>query len=45
LRDPEYSVRRKLLYVLINPLFHAQKWRGVRRGAMASAPPEPAEKE
>lgn len=35
LRDPEYSVRRKVFWSLVNPAFHAQKWRGVRRGTSA----------
>lgn len=41
LRDSEYGIRRKLLYAVINPLFHIQKWRGVRRGASAPAPDAP----
>jgi rhamnosyltransferase len=33
LRDPHYRPARKLYYLAVNPLFHLQKWRGVRRGA------------
>lgn len=33
LRDHDYGPRRKLYYLAVNPLFHLQKWRGVRRGA------------
>ena len=36
LRDRDYGRRRKLYYLLVNPAFHLQKWRGVRRGAMAA---------
>lgn len=32
-RDRQYSRRMKLRYLVVNPLFHVQKWRGVRRGA------------
>jgi len=32
-RDPDYRARRKLYYLVVNPMFHVQKWRGVRRGA------------
>lgn len=38
LRDPEIGRRRKLYWLAVNPLFHVQKWRGVRRGAAAPAP-------
>jgi rhamnosyltransferase len=38
LRDRAYGVRRKLYYLVVNPLFHVQKWRGVRRGAAAPTP-------
>ncbi|MGV8968104.1 MAG: glycosyltransferase family A protein [Cellulomonas sp.] len=41
LRDPEYGLRRRLLYLAINPFFHVQKWRGVRRGALAPVPGSP----
>lgn len=38
LRDGDYRVLRKLYYLAVNPLFHAQKWRGVRRGASVPMP-------
>lgn len=38
LRDGDYRARRKLYYLVVNPLFHVQKWRGVRRGAALEAP-------
>ena len=38
LRDRDFGVRRKLYHLVVNPLFHVQKWRGVRRGAMAPLP-------
>jgi rhamnosyltransferase len=34
-RDRQFSWRRKLYYLVVGPLFHLQKWRGVRRGARA----------
>lgn len=33
LRDPELTVRSRIKGLIINPAFHLQKWRGVRRGA------------
>lgn len=30
LRDPDYSWRRKLYWVVVNPAFHVEKWRAVR---------------
>lgn len=30
-RDREYSLKRKLYYIITAPLYHIQKWRGVRR--------------
>lgn len=30
LRDGEYSLKRKLYWLVINPLFHIEKWRGYR---------------
>lgn len=30
LRDPEYSWKRKLYWLVVNPCFHIEKWRGVR---------------
>lgn len=35
LRDADFGIRRKVYWSLVNPLFHVQKWRGVRRGATA----------
>ncbi len=42
-RDRDYTLKRKAYYLAVNPLFHVQKWRGVRRGASAppAAPPAP----
>lgn len=37
-RDREYSRRRKLYWSVLNPLYHVQKWRGVRRGASSPMP-------
>lgn len=37
-RDRDYRARRKLYYLVVNPLFHVQKWRGVRRGAALPTP-------
>ncbi len=34
LRDKEYSVKRKLSWLVLNPFFHIEKWRGVRRAAL-----------
>lgn len=34
-RDPEYSFERKLYWLVVNPFFHVQKWRGVRLAALA----------
>jgi rhamnosyltransferase len=39
LRDHDFSRRRKLYYLVLGPLYHLQKWRGVRRGARAPLPP------
>lgn len=38
LRDRDFSLRRKLYYLVLGPLYHLQKWRGVRRGARADVP-------
>lgn len=35
IRDPQYSFKRKIYWLFVNPLFHIEKWRGVRRGANA----------
>jgi len=40
-RDRDYRARRKLYYLAVNPLFHVQKWRGVRRGAAQPLPAQP----
>ncbi len=34
-RDPSYSAKRKLYWLAINPLFHIERWRGVRLAADA----------
>lgn len=41
LRDREYTLLRKVYWSLVNPAYHLQKWRGVRRGAAAQAPVQP----
>lgn len=33
LADSNYSVKRKLYWLCVNPLFHIEKWRGVHLGA------------
>lgn len=33
--DKEYTAKQKLYWYVSNPLFHIEKWRGVRKGAMA----------
>lgn len=33
LLDKEYSVKRKLYWLVLNPFYHIEKWRGVRLGA------------
>jgi rhamnosyltransferase len=38
LRDRDFSLRRKAAYLVAGPLYHVQKWRGVRRGAQAPLP-------
>lgn len=38
LRDPDFRARRKAYYLAVGPLYHLQKWRGVRRGARAELP-------
>lgn len=35
-RDGQYSVKRKLYWLIVNPLYHFNKWRGVRLAALAS---------
>lgn len=34
-RDPELGFRSRVKSLIVNPAFHVQKWRGVRRGARA----------
>ncbi len=34
-RDPAYTPRRKLYWLAVNPLFHVERWRGVRLAADA----------
>ncbi len=34
LRDKEYSARRKIYWLAVNPFFHIEKWRGVRRACL-----------
>ncbi len=36
LRDPAYSAKRKLYWLAVNPLFHLERWRGVRLAADAA---------
>lgn len=38
LRDREFSWSRKLYWSVLNPFYHLQKWRGVRRGASGTMP-------
>lgn len=33
LRDPQYSLKRKLYWLVLNPLFHIERWRGIRSGS------------
>jgi rhamnosyltransferase len=35
MRDPSYSTKRKLYWLAMNPLFHLERWRGVRLAADA----------
>lgn len=35
LRDRDYSLKRKAYWLVTNPLFHVEKWRGVRTAALA----------
>ena len=35
LRDSEYSFKRKLYWLVVNPLYHVERWRGVRLGTRA----------
>lgn len=37
-RDRDFRWRRRLYYLAVGPLYHLQKWRGVRRGAQAPLP-------
>lgn len=38
LRDREFPWWRKLYWSVLNPFYHLQKWRGVRRGASGTMP-------
>lgn len=38
LRDRQFSAKRKAYYLVVGPMYHVQKWRGVRRGASAPMP-------
>lgn len=38
LKDRDFSLLHKLYYFVVGPLYHVQKWRGVRRGAAAEMP-------
>ena len=33
--DKDYSWKRKLLWLTLNPFYQIEKWRGIRLGAMA----------
>lgn len=33
INDGQYSLKRKLYWLLLNPLYHVEKWRGVRLAA------------
>lgn len=33
LRDKQYSFKRKIYWIVVNPLYHIEKWRGVRLAA------------
>jgi len=33
-RDRDYSFNRKLYWLVVNPLFHVERWRGVRKAAL-----------
>lgn len=35
IRDPDYSLKRKLYWTALNPLYHIEKWRGVALGTKA----------
>ncbi len=35
LKDRDYSFKRKIYWLLINPLYHIEKWRGVRLAALS----------
>jgi rhamnosyltransferase len=34
-RDSQYSWRRKLYWLVMNPFYHINKWRGIRRATLA----------
>lgn len=35
IKDHDYTLKRKIYWIAINPLFHIEKWRGVRRACLA----------
>lgn len=35
-RDKQYSFKRKIYWLVMNPFYHIEKWRGVRLAALAS---------
>lgn len=34
-KDKDYSLRKKLYWIVLNPCYHIEKWRGVRKGSTA----------
>lgn len=44
LRDNQYSTKRKLYWLVLNPFYHIEKWRGVRLGALADLSGKVADK-
>ncbi len=36
IQDRDYSAKRKLYWLVMNPFYHIEKWRGVRRAASVS---------
>jgi rhamnosyltransferase len=32
IRDDQYSLKRKIFWLIVNPLYHIEKWRGFRTG-------------
>lgn len=33
IKDPDYSTKRRLYWLVVNPLYYIEKWKGVRLGA------------